>query len=82
MQLGLQHSGLEEKKQRNTNKIGRIAGTKQGRVIIMTIIFYAFNSALRHLLCRVVFFACDESTKRGRTSRGTSVKHASISVLS
>lgn len=54
MQLGSQHSGLEEKKQRNTNKIGRIAGTKQGRAIIMTIIFYAFHSALRHLLCRVV----------------------------
>lgn len=82
MQMGSQHSGLEENKHRKTNKTRQIAGTEHGRVIIMIIIFHSFHSALRHLLCRVVFFACDESTKRGRTSQGTSVKHASISVLS
>lgn len=78
--------GTIKKKKKTKHTIGNqtwhIAGTAKARIIIIIQIFYSLHSALRRLLCRVVLFACDESTKRGRTSRGTSVKHTSISVLS
>lgn len=66
-------------KHTKTNKTWQIAGTEYARIIIL--IFHSFCTALRHLYAEWFSLHVMKSTER-RTSQGTSVKHARISVLS